>query len=384
MSYVKRTLSALVFCVFNLVLSQLVEPISTIFFQDTPESANLIYSIKLILLLVSLAVLVTLFLSFVFFDTSRKYIEAATFDYKYVAFMNSKSLKNFLSTLFPSLKTKKDFTEFFYSKNISSISSSNSGYISANDFFTTERYNQDFATICIKNSDKQNTPYITPWRKILIKLGLTSAPAPQYSIKCIVQCSFIPIDNQQNTILIHRKPNGHQSLKGFLKKSAFSFISFSPIPNRFCEEFNALSTYFREVPESKSDTYKPNFVTDIGIVFRYDRSKKTFYMFYIFVASYDCEFDTNTIKEIFAVDPKAKTPTYFKKDHDDIVGIINLKELHNYFFSNLPDKKISEETARILEKGTLLPVEKTALSLIKEFLEHYEQLMRKKGCPNKL
>lgn len=370
MFYVKRTLSALVFCVFNLVLSQLVEPISILFFQDTPESANLIYSIKLILLLVSLSVLVTLFLSFVFFDTSRKYIEAAAFDYKYVAGMDSKSLKDFLFKLFPTLKSEEDIKEFFYNKNISSVSNSDKLiYVSANEFFSKE-YNQDFATVCIKNSDKQNTPYITPWRKILIKLGLTSAPTPQYSIKCIVQCSFIPIDNQRNTILIHRKPNGHQSLKGFLKKSAFSFISFSPIPNRFCEEFNALSTYFREVPESKFDTYKPSHVTDIGIVFRYDQFKKTFYMFYIFVASYNCVFDTNTIKEIFALDPKAKIPTYFKKDHDDIVGIINLKELHNYCFSNLPDKKISKETAQILEKGTLLPVEKAALSLIIEFLKN--------------
>ena len=124
MFYVKRTLSALVFCVFNLVLSQLVEPISILFFQDTPESANLINSIKLILLLVSLSVLVTLFLSFVFFDTSRKYIEAATFDYKYVAGMDAKSLKDFLFKLFPTLKSEEDIKEFFYNKNISSVSNS--------------------------------------------------------------------------------------------------------------------------------------------------------------------------------------------------------------------------------------------------------------------
>ena len=70
--------------------------------------------------------------------------------------------------------------------------------------------------------------------------------------KTILQCSFIPVDADKNTIIIRRRSENHASI--FKKvsnwwKNIYSFISFSPIPDGHNRKFDSiLSCYAHEVP----------------------------------------------------------------------------------------------------------------------------------------
>ena len=70
--------------------------------------------------------------------------------------------------------------------------------------------------------------------------------------KMILQCSFIPVDANGNTIIIRRRVENHASIYKKVHnwwKRIYSFISFSPIPDGHNRKFNSvLSCYAHEVP----------------------------------------------------------------------------------------------------------------------------------------
>lgn len=89
--------------------------------------------------------------------------------------------------------------------------------------------------------------------------------------KVILQCSFIPVDEKGNTIIIQRRAENHESI--FKKvhrwwKTIYSFISFSPIPDGYNREFDSiLSCYAHEVPLNKPDMLSENNFTFVGIIY---------------------------------------------------------------------------------------------------------------------
>lgn len=177
--------------------------------------------------------------------------------------------------------------------------------------------------------------------------------------KTILQCSFIPVDADGNTIIIRRRSENHASIfkktKNWWKK-IYSFISFSPIPDGHNRRFdNILSCYAHEVPLDGVALTEKDFQF-LGIIYnRRDggKNKKPFwpwkkqapadaeldkcirYLFVVYMVKYsnlkfvkdDGKVNWDDINKAFAEKSKRQSDRkdrFFLKDHDYIVGADSL------------------------------------------------------------
>ncbi len=363
------------------IVSLFISLIITVLFRQRVEDLfnkgfSSLELVDMFFITLGLFILFTILIYFVINRTRffvRRYIESNTFDYKYISYENTPSLKKFFK------KIDRNSPDIFCLRKINPVwkynddLTENSNYLNPEDFFSKE-YNCDFTVKCIKNAEKSNIKKVGLCKKIIdsiISLFFKKKKEERNPSKCIIQCSFIPVDINGNTILIQRELSFHVFIKELVekKKQPFAFISFSPIPKKYEFEFNREEIYFREVPDkrnNKSEEFiSPISIKDVGIIFRNDPEKEVLYIFYAFVVKYDCEFSKKNIKKIFALDANDKNVKYFEKDHDAIVGTISVFDLHRFYQQNVESKeKLSRRMKKILKRGKLLPVESTLLQEI--------------------
>lgn len=212
--------------------------------------------------------------------------------------------------------------------------------------------------------------------------------------KCIVECIFVPLDKNDNTLLINRldyyhpflhQENMNRRKKPFSKKIEFSLISFSPLPDAFSQEYDPKDIYSKEVSSSANQPPKFDFQ---GVILR--KMKKTsqedlpvYYLMIVYTAKYDVvsfktgnsvstgkldlkdirkntdwdvvkrfftysQFDSipkpncltklrNKIESIF-FNVRTMDTLFFEKDHDEICGGVDWEELNS--FCNLPSERM--------------------------------------------
>lgn len=177
--------------------------------------------------------------------------------------------------------------------------------------------------------------------------------------KVILQCSFIPIDGNGNTIIIQRRSENHASIFKKVRrwwKKIYSFISFSPIPDGYNRKFDSiLSCYAHEVPLESVIPSEEDFKF-VGIIYNRrggGKVNKPFlpwkkvdpirakldecirYIFVVYLVKYPMlHFVGNNgkpnwkdINSAFAKRSKQKSRSrnrFFLKDHDYIVGADSL------------------------------------------------------------
>ena len=181
--------------------------------------------------------------------------------------------------------------------------------------------------------------------------------------KTILQCSFIPVDSEGNTIIIRRRMENHASIFKKLKnwrKRIYSFISFSPIPDGHNRKFDSiLSCYAHEVPLdglSIGTNGEQDVFQYVGVVYNRrgcgkikkplspckkpaqpggDMDKCIRYLFVVYLVRYsDLRFvrddgkpNWTDINTAFAEKSKRNSRSkdrFFLKDHDYIVGADSL------------------------------------------------------------
>ena len=221
--------------------------------------------------------------------------------------------------------------------------------------------------------------------------------------KCIIECIFVPLDKDDNTLLINRLDFHHPFLhqenmmrlqKPLFKKIEYSMISFSPLPNAFLQKYDPLDIYGKEVRPSKEHIPEIDFQ---GVVLRRMKMERQedspiYYLMVVYTAKYDVSFkmdngiasdgldltdrkdntDWRVIKDIFTYSqfesiPKPGRATalyrkigrmffnvrtmdtlFFEKDHDEICGAVNWKELNGFCNSASTDMQIKEAEEAII------------------------------------
>lgn len=168
-------------------------------------------------------------------------------------------------------------------------------------------------------------------RPIYKKNQADHASAPELYI---LQCLFVPIDKNNNTLKIRRKKENHGSI--FFRRGLgnVSFISFSPVPDHYNEEFSRDKAYYREVYE-KNGVEKGS-IQPYALCLRHNVNNNN-YLFLIYTVKYENTVfsndpEDNTIKKIFGTrnaDGKMIKDSYFQKDHDVIQEVITFDELLN-------------------------------------------------------
>ena len=213
--------------------------------------------------------------------------------------------------------------------------------------------------------------------------------------KCILQGMFVPLDKDNNTLLIKRLDEYHKTLfednlehlsQTQSRKTQYSFISFSPLPDHFSQSFMADDAYHREVRQSKY----PYELAFQGLILRKLKRKSleepnTYYLMIVYTVKYGKEaFSTNasaptkestdweTVKNIFACsepnqshrhpattfrkayfNTRTNDTYFFEKDHDEICQAISWEQLHQMTAPVVNGKEAP---------GTIMTAEKTIIS----------------------
>ena len=180
--------------------------------------------------------------------------------------------------------------------------------------------------------------------------------------KTILQCSFIPVDANKNTIIIRRRSENHASIfkkVGNWWKKIYSFISFSPIPDGHNRVFNSiLNCYAHEVPLDGLKLTDADFKF-VGVIYnrrgggknkklslpwkkpdpvRAELDKCIRYIFVVYLVEYsglkficdDGSPNWGDINLAFAEASKrdsGRKDRFFLKDHDYIVGADSILEI---------------------------------------------------------
>ena len=202
--------------------------------------------------------------------------------------------------------------------------------------------------------------------------------------KTIMQCSFIPVDADRNTIIIRRRPENHFSI--FKKISSWfkninAFVSFSPIPDGHNRTFESIARcYAHEVPSDGAPLSDSDFEF-VGVIynrrgggkrvksfFPWRRSKERAkldecirYLFVVYVVHYKgLHFSKNGRPNWSDIDlafsPKPLRGSrgkdrFFLKDHDPIVGVDSVVELGSRLSTNGSEEsrrwmKVEQEALR--------------------------------------
>ena len=174
--------------------------------------------------------------------------------------------------------------------------------------------------------------------------------------KTILQCSFIPIDEKGNTIIIRRRGENHASIFKKVKnwrKQIYSFISFSPIPDGYDRKFDSiLNCYAHEVPLDGVKLDEQKDFKFVGVIYNrrgggpvnkssieQKKNKNCIrYLFVVYLVKYselhfiNSEGNVNwedidlAFAETYKRGSKIKD-RFFLKDHDYIVGADSVIEI---------------------------------------------------------
>lgn len=222
--------------------------------------------------------------------------------------------------------------------------------------------------------------------------------------KCIVECIFVPLDRDDNTLLINRLDYYHPFLqqenmgrlqKPFSKKIEYSLISFSPLPDAFSQDYNPRDIYSKEV--NPSNEHSPT-IRFLGVILRKMKKKSQedipiYYLMLVYTAKYDVSFraketnpidkldlealrkntDWEIIKKIFSYSQIDKIPKqtrmnvlcnkiagmffnvrtmdtlFFEKDHDEICGVVNWEDLNRLCNSAPTEMSIKDAEKEIIK-----------------------------------
>lgn len=171
--------------------------------------------------------------------------------------------------------------------------------------------------------------------------------------KTILQCSFIPVDADGNTIIVRRNRQNHISILNKINnwfKTVNAFISFSPIPDGHNRKFESIANcYAHEVPDDGVRLKDLDFQF-VGVIYnrrggacRHSEAAKKMrgmiradlhecirYLFAVYIVKYSqCHFvskgkpNWKDIDLAFAQKDRRgsrREDRYFLKDHDCIVG----------------------------------------------------------------
>ena len=231
--------------------------------------------------------------------------KAALFDYKFCAPIDSPRVRKLLGRYgvnFGKIKELQGEYSQFFPANCG-------GYLKAERFFSSPSYSDDFVCKFVRNGDK--------------------------SRKVILQFSFIPMDRDGYIPLILRLK--HFSSAQLNRNLKFGFVSFSPIPFKFGDEFSVEKCYYREVPPN----VKPANFEELGFMIRRVKDGRI-YLFFLFVVHYDCRFrkpgtreiDWETVNKVFLTskEEEGKPKEYFYKDHDPIITVQTPRAIYRHFF----------------------------------------------------
>lgn len=177
-----------------------------------------------------------------------------------------------------------------------------------------------------------------------------TSPVPH---RYIIQCLFVPMDKNENTLLIRRKKKNHGSLMFGNTPENISFISFSPIPDHYGEKFDPEKAYHREVyrPDQNTGIYAKE-IKELAVCVRQTNGNNYFFLIYK-VKYTEVEFlkDGNTnyeiIEQIFGSrqeNGELKKHSYFQKDNDLIEKAITFEELELLLPHDDKELKISSKT----------------------------------------
>ena len=150
--------------------------------------------------------------------------------------------------------------------------------------------------------------------------------------QCLLQCLFVPVDKNNNTLMIRRKKENHGSIYFGRDLGNVCFISFSPIPDFYGEKFDREQVYHREVyPTSNRPEVEP-----YALCMRRDVNNFNYFFLIYKVVYKDVVFsdreNDNTIRDIFGTrdaDGKLVENSFFQKDHDVIWQAISFVELQD-------------------------------------------------------
>ena len=184
--------------------------------------------------------------------------------------------------------------------------------------------------------------------------------------RCIIQVSFIPVDKDGNIPLILRMPYSHSRdvtvLSAGLEpaRAKFTFVSFSPVPQKYGKNFDLRTCYEREVPNrpvGSGATFE-----ELGCSFKFEtrNGKKRIYVFYVVLVRYadalflnsDGMLHKEVVNGLFAVNPEASDEEvmYFLKDHDRILTAAKASEIYNALSKDGDREKLPERLSNLFSQ----------------------------------
>lgn len=183
--------------------------------------------------------------------------------------------------------------------------------------------------------------------------------------KCIIQVSFIPIDEGGNIPLILRMPNAHSRdavIHGQNSYEAkFTFVSFSPVPICYETSFDFARCYNREVPNRVARSEFDFEEVGCTMKFESDHSERRIYLFYVVKVRYkNVRFidDKNLlnieeVNRLFALNPGSKPEEikYFRKDHDVIIAAAKPEDIYNALSKDGNKESLPEYLKRLFENS---------------------------------
>lgn len=228
--------------------------------------------------------------------------KSASFDYKMMTPIDSVSFEH-LSEIWRE-KCRIDIRQMKIG-DVRFCPSDRDGYVSIRELLDPDQgWNSSFSVAPMRNADKKG--------------------------KCIVQVSYIPMDEDGKMPIILRMPHCHSSDVAIedVQKAKLTFVSFSPVPLLYKRPFDVEECYHREVPDRYIQGVARKF-EELGMAVR--RAKdETYYLFYVFAVKYaGCSFADDrgnlnllVVNKIFSPSANGETGDveYFVKDHDKIVA----------------------------------------------------------------
>ena len=266
----------------------------------------------------------------VFAEARLKAEKAMAFDYKMYAPITSKSVLALLQNY------RWDLDKM-HNSDVKFIEAREANYISLEKLLTNTTYGADFLCLPVRSDEK--------WGK------------------CIIQVSFIPIDEGGNIPLILRMPNAHSRdavIRGQNSYEAkFTFVSFSPVPICYGTSFDFARCYNREVPNRVAQSEFD--FEEVGCTMKYesDYAERRIYLFYVVKVKYknirfideQNSLNIDEVNRLFALNPGSKPEElkYFRKDHDVIIAAAKPADIYNALSKEGNKESLPEYLKRLFE-----------------------------------
>ena len=253
----------------------------------------------------------TLFCSiWIWFNRRRNKLAASQkFDFKFFAESDNLDLSSLYGMFGKSSAEDIGGTPNFIKKGAT-------GYISAHDFFLpSSTFMNIFRCRSIRTSQKSGNLFL--------------------------QLSYLPLDKDENTLIVKRLPDNHSGQSMLEESPKLALISFSPVPPRYhANNFDESVSYNNEVPVPwdvlKGTTLQ---FEELGAVIRRDK-KGAIYFFYVFAVRYPTisffeKIDGEScLKYLFYENEESyKEKAAFIKDHDMIVDVAKLSDIKEFILN---------------------------------------------------